>query len=462
MSLDHYLQLSAAVSENPDAISPEDLPYIPVLPSATLPRADPSAPAFDFAAATADSLRPWHFASADHRPPGPPDGAPDCGASPVRDSTQHNAPLPGAARQDAVGSAVRAASPAEPRGLDAATGCLRGDAAIRAGGRTVKDRAVLERAAQEGSTTSADALSDSTAQCARPAGFKAMSRVLAFGDTSSASAAGASTPETTPPAHTLATEATPTPQDVTPPAPARPTGATASDRSVVAASAVQPRTWLPPWLRPSWTSAYAGSVGQVEAPRPRKLPTPSQPALPAPHASTFRKMDTPPTQAEEGPAATIAEGRGADSPAAQHSDAREPNSPTAELYPVADALASCNAADCAVMHEASPRAGGEGGICRWVPYRCDFNRSGDEVSQRGTGAVRAEHAEHLVIDCEHIGGLSRFLGRSTAPNLVCQKVVLPGAGGALLYGVACFAARDIPAMTELRWDPRSVVRGAGA
>ena len=62
-----------------------------------------------------------------------------------------------------------------------------------------------------------------------------------------------------------------------------------------------------------------------------------------------------------------------------------------------------------------------------------------------------EAAEHLVDDGAHGGCLSRFYNHSCAPNVAGQNVLLPGAGGALLYGVALFAAEDVPAMTELRW-----------
>ena len=70
-------------------------------------------------------------------------------------------------------------------------------------------------------------------------------------------------------------------------------------------------------------------------------------------------------------------------------------------------------------------------------------------------------ADHLVIDCEHLGSVSRLLRCCSDPNLECRRVLLPGAGSALLHRVAFFANADIPALTELRrstsraqsWDP---------
>lgn len=57
-----------------------------------------------------------------------------------------------------------------------------------------------------------------------------------------------------------------------------------------------------------------------------------------------------------------------------------------------------------------------------------------------------------MIDGEHAGCVSRFFNHSCSPNVACQTVLLPGAGSALLYCVALFAAVDVPAMTELRWN----------
>lgn len=63
-----------------------------------------------------------------------------------------------------------------------------------------------------------------------------------------------------------------------------------------------------------------------------------------------------------------------------------------------------------------------------------------------------EHAEHLVIDAERAGSISRFINHSCAANVVNQTVLLPGAGAAVLYGIAFFTETDVPAMTELRWN----------
>lgn len=80
---------------------------------------------------------------------------------------------------------------------------------------------------------------------------------------------------------------------------------------------------------------------------------------------------------------------------------------------------------------------------------------------RGHGAVPwpgdvPADVEHLVLDAQHMGNVSRFLKRTRAHagNVAVQPVLLPGAGSALLYGAAFFASRDIPAMTELRWGCR--------
>ena len=70
-----------------------------------------------------------------------------------------------------------------------------------------------------------------------------------------------------------------------------------------------------------------------------------------------------------------------------------------------------------------------------------------------------DDAEHLVIDAEHVGNVSRFFNHSCNPNVACQTVLLPGAGSALLYGIAYFAQEDIPAMTELRWDYNAGLSG---
>ena len=67
--------------------------------------------------------------------------------------------------------------------------------------------------------------------------------------------------------------------------------------------------------------------------------------------------------------------------------------------------------------------------------------------------------EHLVIDGEHEGNVSRFFNHSCKANIASQTVLLPGAGSALLYGVAFFAQEDIPAMTELRWDYNAGLSG---
>lgn len=68
-------------------------------------------------------------------------------------------------------------------------------------------------------------------------------------------------------------------------------------------------------------------------------------------------------------------------------------------------------------------------------------------------------AEHLVIDAQHVGSVARFMNHSCSPNVAHQTVLLPGAGGAMLYCVAFFAECDIPAMTELRWNYYSEVAG---
>ena len=70
-----------------------------------------------------------------------------------------------------------------------------------------------------------------------------------------------------------------------------------------------------------------------------------------------------------------------------------------------------------------------------------------------------DEAEHLVIDAEHAGNVSRFFNHSCNANIACQTVLLPGAGSALLYGAAFFAQEDIPAMTELRWDYNAGLSG---
>eukprot|EP00892_Ulva_mutabilis_P000810 jgi/Ulvmu1/1072/UM105_0031.1 len=84
------------------------------------------------------------------------------------------------------------------------------------------------------------------------------------------------------------------------------------------------------------------------------------------------------------------------------------------------------------------------GACRWAPYKSH--------SELPTVADIPEDAEHLVVDGAHAGSVTRFFNHSCCPNVVSQTVLLPGAGSALLYGVALFAAADVAAMTELRWN----------
>ena len=80
---------------------------------------------------------------------------------------------------------------------------------------------------------------------------------------------------------------------------------------------------------------------------------------------------------------------------------------------------------------------------------CVLCRSHDDLPQHAD--VR-EDAEHLVIDGQNVGNVSRFFNHSCQPNLGNQNVLLPGTGSAVLYGVAFFAETAIPAMAELRWN----------
>eukprot|EP00892_Ulva_mutabilis_P000865 jgi/Ulvmu1/1077/UM105_0036.1 len=90
-------------------------------------------------------------------------------------------------------------------------------------------------------------------------------------------------------------------------------------------------------------------------------------------------------------------------------------------------------------------------VCSWDAYR-----SREELP---TAAQLPEDAEHLVIDGQHVGSVSRFFNHSCEPTVACQNVLLPGAGGAMLYAVAFFADGDIPAMAELRWNYYAEVAG---
>eukprot|EP00892_Ulva_mutabilis_P009828 jgi/Ulvmu1/7217/UM035_0003.1 len=85
-----------------------------------------------------------------------------------------------------------------------------------------------------------------------------------------------------------------------------------------------------------------------------------------------------------------------------------------------------------------------GPMYRWEPYR-----SRAEIQRE-----LPDDFEHLVLDGEHVGNVSRFFNHACndASNVVFQHVLLPGAGSALLYCCAFFTEADVLAMTELRWD----------
>mmetsp|Transcript_8053 Transcript_8053/g.23879 ORF Transcript_8053/g.23879 Transcript_8053/m.23879 type:complete len:1721 (-) Transcript_8053:2384-7546(-) len=62
-----------------------------------------------------------------------------------------------------------------------------------------------------------------------------------------------------------------------------------------------------------------------------------------------------------------------------------------------------------------------------------------------------EHPRLLVMDAAKAGGVARFLNHSCDPNVLSQAVMCPGDSG-VCYHIALFAAQDIPAFTELRYD----------